>query len=287
MANTPNYNLLIPSPTGTEDVHQSLADNFNKIDTGIKASDDKAQSVKDEVTQARTSPDGSVQPNLQAAIKWVYDNVQQQTLGVEIVPMIGASPNGTKYEISFDDLGGVITTVSTGAVRSLVGTSPSGNRFEITFENDGDIVTTATSLPATTLTGSAPNGQRYDITFEDDGDLVTTANESPMYAQTTTEVQSARTDSSNKTFTSLKARIDSLDNKGIDNYSTFITRDVNGLITLVEVKDGLEVMESSTVNRGVDGVVTSLVEIIGTKTVTTTLNRDGNGIITSITKGVI
>ncbi|MED3888293.1 hypothetical protein [Priestia aryabhattai] len=74
--------------------------------------------------------------------------------------------------------------------------------------------------------------------------------------------------------------------QGIDNYSTVLTKDENGNVEKIEVKDGEITIQTTNIDRDANGNVASVTEIINGKTVTTTLNRSVDDSISSAIKVV-
>lgn len=76
-------------------------------------------------------------------------------------------------------------------------------------------------------------------------------------------------------------------NTSLDNYSTFVTRDSNGNITQIQIKDGSSIIQTTNITRDSNGNVTSVSESLMGKTVTTTINRASDGTVASTSKAVV
>jgi hypothetical protein len=119
--------------------------------------------------------------------------------------------------------------------------------------------------------------------------LVVSGDSSPESAQ-------ARVEADGTTNTTLKARLDKkealfttqlADISTFNNYSTVLTKDTNGNITKIELKDGATVIQTTNITRDSNGNVTSVVDIANGKTVTTTINRTSDGTVSSTSKAVV
>ena len=75
--------------------------------------------------------------------------------------------------------------------------------------------------------------------------------------------------------------------QGIDGHSTVLTKDVNGNVIKVEIKDGETIIQTTNITRDSNGSVLTLTDTLNNKTVTTTINRSNDGSISSVSKEVI
>jgi hypothetical protein len=72
-----------------------------------------------------------------------------------------------------------------------------------------------------------------------------------------------------------------------NDYSTVLTRDGEGNVIKVELKDGSAVIQTTDITRDSNGNVASIQDVANGKTVTTTINRAADGTVSSVTKAVV
>lgn len=73
-----------------------------------------------------------------------------------------------------------------------------------------------------------------------------------------------------------------------DTRGVFITRDILNRISQIQEKDGTTIMRTTTVNRATTGLISTVVQVGGGKTITYTLNRNAtNQKIDNVTKTVV
>lgn len=72
----------------------------------------------------------------------------------------------------------------------------------------------------------------------------------------------------------------------IDTRTVVLTYDANGRLTKVEEKDGATVVKTTNLIYDGNGFLSQVQESAGGTTVTTTLNYDANGNLTSVSKAV-
>ncbi|MED3912672.1 hypothetical protein P4597_26655 [Peribacillus simplex] len=72
-----------------------------------------------------------------------------------------------------------------------------------------------------------------------------------------------------------------------DNYSTILTKDAEGDLIKVEIKDGAKIIKTTNIIRDLEGDISSVEEILNGKTVVTTINRNSDGTISSTEKEVL
>ena len=88
------------------------------------------------------------------------------------------SPAGTRYELSVDNAGALLTGVVTaGTAYSIVLTSPDGTRYELSVDNAGALLTAGVSAAGeiSTFSLASPGGTAYEVLVDNAGALLTQA----------------------------------------------------------------------------------------------------------------